>query len=198
MINIAAAFAVVIGASVLSVSAGATATQARPQSVSMSSSSPTLAGSADGPAVASPVTAGGASGGVGAPSPTTVTADTRFCRAAAANAKVVMGGAAPELAAAAAGGPDGSARLKAFIVKAQLANNALLAAAPPGLRKSMALVVQQADALSLALEKVGYDVTKFDPATRPKVSPAGAAASKTVMAFLTTICRVDSAKLLTK
>ncbi len=196
MINIAAAFAVVIGASVLSVSAGATATQASPQSVSVSA--PTLAASSDGPAVASPVTAAGASGGVGAPSPTTVTADTRFCRAAAANAKVVMGGAASELAAAAAGGPDGSARLKAFIVKAQLANNALLAAAPPGLRKSMALVVQQADAFSVALEKVGYDVTKFDPGTRPKVSPAGAAASKTVTAFLTTVCRIDPAKLLTK
>ena len=53
-------------------------------------------------------------------------------------------------------------------------------------------------AIGVGLEKVGYDVTKFDPATRPKVSPAGAAASKTVMAFLTTICRVDSAKLLTK
>ena len=196
MINIATAFAVVIGASVLSVSAAATPTQARPQSVS--SSSPTLAASADGPAVASPVPAVGASGGVGARSPTTVTADTRFCRAAAANAQVVMGGAAPELAAAAAGGQDGSARLKAFIVKAQLANNALLAAAPPGLRKSMALVVQQADALSVALEKVGYDVTKFDPAMRPKVSPAGAAASKTVTAYLTTICRIDPAKLLTK
>ena len=198
MIKVAAAFAVVIGASALSASAGATATQARPQPVSSPSSSPTLAVSADGPAVASPVPAAGASVGVGARSPTTVTADTRFCRAASANAQVVMGGAAPELVAAAAGGKDGSARLKAFIVKAQLANTALLAAAPPGLRKSMSLVVQQADALSVALERVGYDVTKFDPATRPKVSAADAAASKTVTAYLTTVCRIDPAKLLTK
>ena len=196
MIKVAAAFAVVIGASALSASAGATATQARPQPASSPSSSPTLAASADGPAVASPVPAARAS--VGARSPTTVTADTRFCRAASANAQVVLGGAAPELVAAAAGGKDGSARLKAFIVKAQLANTALLAAAPPGLRKSMSLVVQQADALSVALEKVGYDVTKFDPATRPKVSAADAAASKTVTAYLTTVCRIDPAKLLTK
>ena len=125
----------------------------------------------------------------------TVSADTRFCRVASANVQTVLGGAAPELAAAAAGGKSGAAKLRAFVVRAQLANNELYAAAPPGLRKALSIVVQQSDALVAVLERADYDLRKIDPSTLPASSAANGA-SKTVNEYLSTVCRIDGAKAL--
>lgn len=125
----------------------------------------------------------------------TISADTRFCRVASANVRTVLGGAAPELAAAAAGGKSGAAKLRTFVVRAQLANNELYAAAPPGLRKPLSIVVQQSDALVAVLEKAEYDVRKIDPSSLTTSSAANAA-SRTVTEYLSTVCRIEGVKAL--
>ena len=126
--------------------------------------------------------------------PTTISADTRFCRAAEANLQALLGGSAPLLAKAAQGGKAGADSLRAFIDKAQVANAALAQAAPPGMRQAMVATERQKNALVVALQRVDYDLTKLDPATLP----APISGPDAITAYLVTVCRLDPVKALAR